>query len=300
MILLDFSQIVISNLHAELQGQTDVEINLPLLRHMVINTIRSLKVKFSREYGSLIIATDSRKYWRKEAFQYYKANRKKAREDSGLDWNEIFKSLDLIKSEIEAVFPYPVLNIDGAEADDVIATLVEWTQKNDLNTGMFDEGEPQPVLILSGDGDFEQLQRHKNVKQYSPIHKKWILAQGTPDEVVMEHILAGDKSDGVPNFLSADNSFVNGIRQKSLFKANLELWRTQKVEEFITDPKSELMKNFKRNQQLIDLRCIPKAIKKDIIKQYGSKRNVERDRTKILNYFIQNRMKLLIESTGDF
>jgi hypothetical protein len=286
---------------AEIQGATDVEINVGLLRHMVINAIRSYKMKFGHDFGQLVIATDNRKYWRREYFPHYKASRKKSRADSGLDWHAIFEALDQIRSELDTHFPYPVLNVDLAEADDIIAALVEWTQENELTgAGVFDVPEPQPVLILSGDGDFVQLQRHKNVKQYSPIHKKWIVADASPDEVIMEHVLSGDKGDGVPNFLSADDTFViEGGRQKSLMKKDLAQWKTQEAEEFI-EADSPLMKNFRRNQVLIDLRCIPKKVKRNVIKQYLEKREKTTNKSDILNFFIKNHMKLLIEHTGEF
>lgn len=300
MIIVDFSQVVISHLMAEIQGEKDVEINLPLLRHMVINAIRSFKVKFANDYGEVVLATDSRKYWRRDIFPHYKANRKKSREDSGFDWKAIFDALSTIKEELKEYFPYAVIDVQGAEADDIIAALVEWTQTNGLTESLFTDPEPQPVLILSGDGDFEQLQRYRNVKQYSPIQKKWIVAQGTPDEVIMEHILSGDKGDGVPNFLSPDDVFVTeGTRQKSLFKNNLALWKTQTPEEFIGKD-SNLMKNYKRNELLIDLRLTPPKIKKAIVKEYLSQRGKTRDRGRILQYFISNRMKQLIEHTGEF
>jgi 5'-3' exonuclease len=111
MIVIDYSQTIISNLMAEIGNRTDVELDVNLLRHMVINTIRSHKVKFGKEYGEVVIACDSRKYWRKEVFPYYKANRKKAREDSGFNWPLIFDSINLIKEELKAIFPYRVIEI---------------------------------------------------------------------------------------------------------------------------------------------------------------------------------------------
>ena len=166
MIVIDYSQTIISNLMAEIGNRADVELDVNLLRHMVINTIRSHKVKF-KEFGEVVIACDSRKYWRKEVFPYYKANRKKAREDSGFNWPLIFDSINLIKEELKAVFPYKVIEIEGAEADDVIATLVYWSLENDLKEGTL-VPEPMPLLIISGDHDFNQLQKYKHVKQFSP------------------------------------------------------------------------------------------------------------------------------------
>lgn len=48
------------------------------------------------------------------------------------------------------------------EADDIINSLVEYTQEF---------GNYEKVMIISGDKDFAQLQKYSNVDQYSPITK---------------------------------------------------------------------------------------------------------------------------------
>jgi 5'-3' exonuclease len=173
MIIMDYSQVIISNLMVEIGGRTDVELDVNLLRHMIINAIRANKAKFGKEYGELVIACDSRKYWRKQEFPYYKANRKKAREESGFNWPLIFDTINLLKEEIKAVFPYRVIEVEGAEADDIIASLVFWSVENDMTENALFE-EPKPLLIISGDHDFNQLQKYKHVKQYSPVQKKFV------------------------------------------------------------------------------------------------------------------------------
>lgn len=295
MIIVDYSQTAISTLMAELRGRTDAEISAPLIRHMIVNALRSYKNKFGKEFGQLVIACDNKKYWRKQIFPYYKANRKKARDDSGFDWHAIFEALNQIKQELAEHFPYPVIEADTAEADDIIASLVFYSQENDLVQEGLDM-VPQPVLILSGDHDFTQLQRYKNVKQYSPIHKKWVKADSPADEIVMEHILMGDKGDGVPNFLSADDVFVSGGRQKPIRKKDLETWKKQKVEDWNGTPHEM---NIKRNAQLVDLRYIPETIQECVINSYSSQKNV-RDKSQLLNYFIAHKMKNLMEHITEF
>jgi hypothetical protein len=279
----------------ELRGRTDVEISTPLIRHMIVNALRSYKVKYGNEFGNIVIACDNKKYWRKQVFPYYKANRKKARDDSGFDWHAIFEALNQIKQEISEFFPYPVIEVDTAEADDIIAALAVWTQENDLIQYGLDM-EPQPVLILSGDHDFTQLQRYKNVKQYSPVHKKWVKAEESIDAVVMEHILMGDKGDGVPNFLSADDVFVSGGRQKPIRKKDLEQWKKLPISYWDGTPHEA---NIRRNAELVDLRNIPTPISDSIINSYTLQQGV-RDKTNLLNYFIANKMKNLIEHITEF
>lgn len=295
MIIVDYSQTAISTLMAELRGRTDVEISTPLIRHMIINALRSYKVKYGNEFGNIVIACDNKKYWRKQIFPHYKANRKKARDDSGFDWHAIFEALNQIKQELAENFPYPVVEADTAEADDIIATLVMWTQENDLIQNGLDM-EPQPVLILSGDHDFTQLQRYKNVKQYSPIQRKFVKAEESIDKIVMEHILMGDKGDGVPNFLSPDDVFVNGGRQKPIRKKDLEEWKKLSISDWDGTPHEA---NIRRNSMLVDLRNIPMEIQNNIINNYTAQKNV-RDKSQLLNYFIAHKMKNLMEHITEF
>jgi hypothetical protein len=295
MIVIDYSQTIISNLMAEIGGRTDVDIDINLLRHMVVNTIRSHKQKFGRDYGDIVIACDSRKYWRKEYFPYYKANRKKAREDSGFNWPLIFDSINIIKGELQTFFPYPVIEVEGAEADDIIAALVYWSTRNDLK----DEGalfpEPKPFLIISGDHDFNQLQKYKHVKQYSPVQKKFVVPETSPEKYVIEHIIKGDKGDGVPNVLSADDCIVKGERQKKIMSTKLEEW----IKDPDTMPKDDnFVRNYQRNRTLVDLSYIPHDIQDKIINTFTE--CPKKDRSQLLNFFIANKMKQMIEHIGEF
>ena len=281
MIIVDYSQTIISNLMAELGGRKDVEIEVNLLRHMVINTIRSHHVKFKDEYGELVIACDHKHYWRKDVFPYYKANRKKVREESGYDWNTIFDTINLIKAELKEHFPYRVIEVRGAEADDIIASLCKHIT--------------EPVMIISGDHDFVQLQKYPNVKQWSPIHKKFIKADKPIKEVVLEHIFKGDKGDGVPNVLTADDAIVNGERQRPV--------QAKKMAQWMLDPSSmptdsAFINNYERNQTLVDLSRIPEEIEQAILNTFHL--HEIKDRSKILDYFVEHKMKNLIELIEEF
>ena len=296
MIIVDFNQTAISNLMAEIGGRTDVELNVPLLRHMILNSLRGYKQKFGKEYGELVIACDNMKYWRRSVFPQYKAGRKKAREESGYDWKLIFETLSTIRDEIDKIFPYKVINVDGAEADDVIAALAFYSQNNDLqNITPFSDGDPKPFLIISGDHDFIQLQRFKNVKQFSPIQKKYVKPDSTAEEYVVEHIIRGDKGDGIPNVLSPDDCLVNGERQKPISKKKLEEWIKNPLS-MPTDP--EFVKNFKRNMTLVDFHCIPKEISDAIINNFETQPS--KNKSMLLNYFIENRMKNMMELIEEF
>ena len=299
MIVVDFNQTAISTLMAELAGRTDVELRKDLIRHMIVNALRSYKVKFGKEFGELVIACDNRHYWRKDKFPYYKASRKKARQESGLDWKLIFDTLHEIRAELAAFFPYAVIDVDGAEADDVIAVMAEWSQTNDLQSdGPFGGSVPRPFLILSGDHDFIQLQKYKNVQQYSPIHKKWVKPDSNINSYLMEHIVKGDKGDGIPNILSADDVFVTETRQKKIMQTRLDEWQKIALDDFHNHVSTDVARNFQRNRYLIDFSYIPDTVRTNILDAWEGR--VIKDRSQLLNYFMEHRMKNMIEHLGEF
>lgn len=284
MILLDLSQVMISNIVVQV-GQHTNAIQPDLVRHMVINTIRSLKTKFGPEYGELVIACDDRKYWRREVFPPYKGNRKADREKSSIDWPALFDILNQIKQELKDNFPYRVIQVEGAEADDVIASIcLEFGSELNNNNN---------IMILSGDKDFVQLQHFGNVVQHDPVRKRDVTSND-PQKFKDHLILSGDRGDGIPNVLSPDNCIIEGLRQKPL--------RETKIEEilkadFNTLPE-DIKRNWKRNALLIDLFMIPDPLRQKIIAEYHAQEGKPRD--KMFNYFIQHKMKLLMESIGDF
>lgn len=284
MILLDLSQVMISNVMLQVGQHTDA-VQPDLLRHMILNTIRSLKTKFGAEYGELVICADDRKYWRRDYFPPYKGNRKADREKSNIDWHALFDMLNVVKQEIKDNFPYRVVQVEGAEADDVIGSIcLKYGQI--LNNG-------DKILILSGDKDFVQLQVYGNVTQYDPVRKK-SLTTADPEKFREHLILAGDRGDGVPNVLSPDNSIIEGLRQKTL--------RETKIDEILkADIKSlpeEIQRNWKRNRMLIDLREIPLRVQDAIHIEFEAQAG--KPRTKIFNYLIQHKMKMLMESINEF
>lgn len=298
MIIIDLQQIMIANLFVSLKNYTNEELNEDFLRHMVLNSIRAYRQKFKNDYGDIVIASEGREIWRKDVFPYYKANRKKARDESGLDWNSIFQSLHKIRDELKEVFPYPVIYNDKCEADDIIATLCEKygnliVEDEDDIFGMLSKSN-EDILILSCDKDFIQLHEYKNVKQFDPIRKSFI-THSSPQKYLKEHIIRGDSGDGVPNILSPDNTFVTGSRQKKLSTKKLEEWLNQEPDQFCTN---EMYRNYKRNEQLIDLEFVPENLKEDVINQYNSQLN--KDRSKLMNYFIKNKLKNLMSNINEF
>jgi 5'-3' exonuclease len=280
---------------SQISSNPNAELSENLIRHMVLNTILSYKNRFSKEYGKIVLCADDKNYWRKGIFPYYKANRKKARDSSKFDWNLIFTTLNKVRDELRETFPYTVIQVETAEADDIIGTLVRFSQTNDLTVNTLDPS-PQKVLIISGDTDFVQLQKFENVEQYSPMQKKFLMTDD-PKRYLTEHILTGDSGDGIPNFLSNDSVFVSdGSRQKPIRKSKLDEWlNIGDPEKFCDDL---MLRNFKRNQQLIDLEFTPKEIQNKIVENYL--KGPLGHSKKILNYCIEHGLKYMIDNIKDF
>ena len=281
MILVDMNQVTISNLMIQMK---DEPLSEDLVRHMVLNSLRSYKTKFSKDFGELVLCYDDKHCWRKDYLPYYKQNRKKARSESSLDWNELFDILTKIQNELEENFPYKVLKINGAEADDIIAIL---SNKISSTPNLYEE-----ILIISGDKDFIQLHQSDNVKQYSPTLKKFIVDEN-PEQYKFEHIIRGDKGDGVPNVLSQDTVFVEDLRQRPITKKKLTEWKENGI------PEGEIKRNYQRNKTLIDFDSIPNELGELIYNMWVDK-ITQNDKSKILPYFMKHRLKELTEKLGDF
>lgn len=277
------NQVLIAAVMQQIGSNPKAHLDEGLIRHMVLNSLRSYAKQFKQKYGNIIICCDSKKYWRRDVFPFYKSNRKKDRDKSGFDWSLIFDTLNKVRDELKENFPYKVIDVEGAEADDVIAVLAARFAPT------------EEVLILSSDKDFVQLQKYPNVTQYSPILKRFIKSDD-PLLYIKEHIIKGDRGDGIPNFLSADNVFAIGERQKVINKKKLEEWIRKSPEEICVN--DTMLRGYKRNQMLVDLDFVPENIKSQIVEAFeNTKANT---RQKMFNYFIQNRLTNLMEVIDEF
>ena len=274
------NQIAVANLMMNLKMNNSKTIDESMVRHMILNSIRMYRMEHHDEYGEVVLTWDSKHSWRRDYFPEYKASRRKGREESDLDWDDIFGTLNKIRNEIKENFPYKYLEVFGAEADDIIGFLCE-------------ENKNEKIMIISGDKDFIQLQKYPNVTQWSPITKKQVNGFD-PTIYLKEHILKGDTSDGVPNILSPDNTFVDGLRQRPLSRKKIQSWLLGGG----SDWNDEVKRNFQRNSTLIDLSRTPEELKNQIRLEYNNAPHG--DRSKLLNYFMQNKLKELTENIGEF
>lgn len=286
MILIDLNQVLLSGIMAQIAGQKGIKLEESLVRHMILNVLRTHVRNFKNEYGEVVLCCDNRKYWRKDYFPFYKAGRKKARDKSDLDWHLIFDMLSKFKVELKENFPYKVIDVEGAEADDIIGTLVPKYIAH------------ENIVIVSSDGDFLQLQMYNSkgnfkVKQYNPAQKKFLLSKDPLEELKIK-IIGGDKGDGIPNILSSSDTFVRELRQTPITKGKLEKYLKENHNDYDDMAKT----GFTRNQVLIDLRNIPVDISEKIINSYEETKPAPKNM--LLNYFIENKLKNLMDVIEEF
>lgn len=276
MILIDFTQTIIAGLMAQLK-MNGGEVSEDMLRHMILNSVRNYQKKYAPDYGEIVLCTDSSHTWRKDFYPLYKANRKKTRDASDLDWKKLFDTLQIVKEEIRDNFPYRYMYVEQCEADDIIAILVKHAREK--------------VMIVSGDKDFQQLHKYDYVKQWSPNLNKLITCEN-PDMFLKEHILTGDKSDGIPNILSNDDCFAEGIRQTPLRKGIKDSYLRMTIEK-----DDKYYRNYLRNQTLIDLEFIPQRIEDKILEEYS---NTVPVKGKVFDYLRVHRLNELLNHVEDF
>ncbi len=294
MILVDFNQVMIATIMINLRNSPTIDVDL--VRHMVLNTLRSYRQRFGNKYGELVLCHDARNPWRRDIFPQYKANRAKQKAatlarvtaapdgveiDETPTWLHVINGLNQIRDELRETFPYKNVWVERAEADDVIATICKHVH--------------EPTIIVSSDKDFQQLQKYPHVTQWSPT-KKALLKCKDPERFLREHIFRGDVSDGVPNFLSADDVFVvEGKRQKPISKKKLETWMDLDPDDFCTDVQ---LSNLDRNRQMVDFTYIPTEIADAALEAYA--KTPEGARSKIFPYFIKHKLTRLMTNIQEF
>lgn len=247
--------------HGSVMLKDGTELSYENFRAMILSSLRKYNKKFTKKYGKMVIAMDSKskEYWRLSLTPYYKKNRLLKNGQSLMPWKLCDEWTKKLIVEISANFPYTIISIGGLEADDIIAVLSRYLKED--------------VLIVSRDHDFKQLNRYSNVKRYDPINDVFLNATKKEAlEYLFEHIIKGDKGDGIPNILSPLNIFMElnedgkqKNRQKPISSKKLELWRGMIPEDFCeTD---EILERFKINTQLIDLTLTPQKFVDAVLKR---------------------------------
>ncbi len=261
------------------ESSVDVE----AFRHIALNSLRAINMKFRTvdDYSRLILAVDRPNSWRKQVFPFYKATREDAKKSSQVDWSQMYACIASVRQEIEDYFPYQVLYFDGAEADDIIGSIARYNTKHNHHT-----------LIVSGDKDFIQLQiDNRLVRQYDNVNDRFH-DHPDPKRYLFEHVMKGDRGDGIPNVLSPSNAFVAKIRQKPMRQSMMDKWWDEGIDFDVVDSA-----NLKRNITLVDLTKTPSTIYNQVIDKIE---RFEPKKCDLYSYFVKFNLPSLAKSIGDF
>lgn len=315
------SNIFFINLHASMEEVEEIDeqgkkvkikrFDEKACRYMILNTVRAVVSRYRGKYGEVVFACDARRLWRKDFFKPYKSHRKADREaQENIDWDTVFKFFDSFKEEMRVYTKYKVIEIDGAEGDDVIATLAI----------RYDD---QPNLIVSVDKDFKQLMVYTSCTIYHPIENKIVKADD-PFQYLHEHIIRGDRGDGVPNILSEDTALQDDTKkQAKITEARIDFMLHTPVSEwdnptllaehfikFKTSPKTQQRETdlfalgkeqyINRNKTLIDLREVPEEIQEAIIDKYKEVEVPSMRKKSLFDYFYKYNLTQLMDKISDF
>ena len=292
MILLDTNQIMISNLFG-LKGKdfNSDDVTLDDVRHSVLKGVLYYNSRFKNEYGDLVLCYDSGNYWRTDQFPHYKASRKKKQKISSINWSKIYDLFKSVREEIKDNLPFVSMYVETVEADDIISVLVNEFHNHGMGP------RQDKTLIVSADKDFQQLHRLKGVYQYSPNTKDFIVCDD-PIGFLVDHIIRGDSSDGIPNILSDDDALINEDKKQTIMskKRYNALMEEVKTREIVKEG-SDHRRNWFRNKNLIDLECIPKDKKKlisDAFCEASALQHMKVDKNQ-MDYLVSNRLGDLTE-----
>ena len=292
-ILIDYSQLVIASCLAfgsDMDKGKDTKKAIDIIRHATLSSLLKYKTDYSSKYGDIILCADGGKNWRRDYFPYYKAARKGKREESKTDWKTIFTFASELLEELRTIFPYRAIKVDEAEGDDIVAVLTKYLSENDVvQEGLIETAAP--ILIVSSDGDFKQLHKFKNVRQWNPLMKKFV-SKPEPD-FLLEKVIKGDSGDGVPNVLSNDDIFMVEGRQKPVTAKVMDRFKNQNG---LSDVDQ---RNFQRNRTLIDFDYIPNEVQGKILSVYHEQQP-KRDLNAIMNYLMEHRCRLLLNDLQAF
>lgn len=278
MILIDFNQMCVASYAGTFAQFDDGTIDMELFRHTVINSLRVVNSKFRKDWGMLVIVADSGKSWRKDFFPYYKAKRNQDKTESKINWQQLHVGIRTVLKELHENFPYPVIVVANAEGDDLIGAITRWNSD-----------QLQPTLIISSDKDFLQLQINNHlVQQFDNIHQRWI-THDDPARYMFEHVLKGDRGDGIPNAYCPDDYFINKYRRHPI--------RSEKLDQLWESGDIGSIPYFRRNIRLVDLRNTPQGISEEAVQMLLDHKPIK---GKVMQYLAKNRLSKLMDSLGDF
>lgn len=267
-LLFDFENLVLRCLYGAKEVNADTgDINYDMLEYLVFNSISSLL--FKERVNEVILALDS-KSWRKLIYPNYKADRKKKKEESKINWDEFHNWKHNFLDEVKNNLPFKVLYINKAEADDIIGTLV-------LNDRLKD------CVIVSMDSDYLQLCNKCRI--YNPIKKEY-RTPVNPEKFLFEAAVLGQKKDYISNSRTPLDwpdwkkrpPFGEKGLEKLLLNNELDSFLDTEISYFFKNEETQEeysstilpRKLYELNLKLIDLKCTPNVIKDAILNQYDT------------------------------
>lgn len=292
--LVDFSQIALATVTQTYMNR-DEPLELNFVRHLILDTIRFNVTKFKLEgYTKFVFCIDNAEpmYWRREYAWYYKMLRKAKREESTFDWNEYFRIIKIIIEELKANMPYIFIDVSKAEADDGIGVLTKYLALQNI-----------PVMIISSDGDYTQLHKFNNVKQWSPMQKKLVKSpSGSPKMDLFTKIVKGDKKDTVSGIKVRSSFYLDKLEgertpqsKQAFLEALVDAEDDEAIQKLLTESE---WKRFQENRVLIDFEYIREDIKEEIMKAFLNAKPAPRG--KIYSYFVKSGLKKLVTLTNSF
>ncbi|MGF6596015.1 DNA polymerase-1 [Paraburkholderia sp. GAS448] len=150
----------------------------------IINMLRRMRKEVTAEYSACVFDAKG-KTFRDDWYAEYKANRPSMPDD-------LAKQIEPIHVAVRAL-GWPLLMIEGVEADDVIGTLSKAAEKRGMN-----------VIVSTGDKDLAQLVTDHvtliNTMTNETLDGAGVLAKfGVPPERIVDYLsLIGDTVDNVP------------------------------------------------------------------------------------------------------
>lgn len=247
-----------------------------------------------RDVTEVVVAVDDKNQWRKAFYNRYKESRKKNKKKSQHDWNLIYKHIGILAADLKHYFPFKLLKVKSAEADDIIAVLTR-KMSNDA------------IIVVRDEDYFQLFARKQNLRILDPIKQVLYSPKDIPDvkDFLLGLIFMGQKKDDIPNIYTPDDwgltESTDGKRKpgfgpkkweaiKDDLKGFLDAGYVNKAYGAV-----DLRKNLHRNRILIDFDKIPQTIIQRIVDCYNDRQNLPPSENLYL-FFEKNNMRSFIEN----
>jgi len=205
------------------------------------NMILNIYEKFKPEQMIVVFDT-KKKTFRSDIYKEYKSNRTDPPE-------ELIPQFSIIRDATDAL-QIPRLEIDGYEADDIIATYTKQAEEKGVS-----------VTIISSDKDLMQLV-NKNTKMYDSMKDKFIGVKEVkekfgvePSKIIDVQALAGDRIDNIPGVsgigVKTAAELINNFNSLENVLAKVNEIKQPKRRQILIDEKDKAL----ISKKLVTLKC---------------------------------------------